>query len=361
MYWDHVETWGLSVLLAIAERIQPGSYCQAKWSEKLALLQQESARNTYQPLVPKASPPTGPLAPALNTPPTAHGLSSRSVPSSRAASAPSSSSRPSRPRVPPTAIPVSSGDECPCIASPPNPSRLGLPEGPRSRSIPRALKDESLLTPPHRRRSSDRSGLPQSGSTDGFQTPLKSTTSSPQALKKSILSGILFSASSAMLGSQSLITGKSMAVFIRHSSQGTVEFLHPFNLFNVMFFLSVTVGWAVAAAFWLYRLSMSLLMYDAMFIIPLNQTMWIIFSVASGGVFYQEFRALEFQQWAMLFCGLLLVIGGVIFLVPNDHKKEFGQLREEIQLNAPPSTSSDIEEQQTLLSRSPALLQSAES
>ena len=44
---------------------------------------------------------------------------------------------------------------------------------------------------------------------------------------------------------------------------------------------------------WLYRLSSALGKYDPLFIIPMLQSNYILFSTVTGGIFFQEFASLE--------------------------------------------------------------------
>ena len=48
--------------------------------------------------------------------------------------------------------------------------------------------------------------------------------------------------------------------------------------------------------FWLHRLNAALRRYQALFIIPLFQASWIIFTVVSGGIFFGEFLELAPRQ-----------------------------------------------------------------
>lgn len=140
------------------------------------------------------------------------------------------------------------------------------------------------------------------------------------SMRATLLSGLAFSASSAMLGTESLVTGKTLSVMLRSYSQGKVIFFHPFNAFNVSFFIVVSFAWFGSMLFWMYRLSLSLVLYDAMFIIPVNQIMWITFSVISGGIYFQEFENVT-AGYLQLGIGVLLVLVGVAFLVPEKKKQ----------------------------------------
>jgi len=143
----------------------------------------------------------------------------------------------------------------------------------------------------------------------------------PSSLKKSSLFGLIYSMSSAAIGVQALLTGKSLSIIVRSITQGTMDILDPRNFFNLSFAFVVFTLWIFSTAFWIWRLSVSLIMFDAMFIIPVNQTMWILFSVLSGGIVWKEFANLSFAESSWLASGLSLVMIGVVFLMPLEKVK----------------------------------------
>jgi len=140
----------------------------------------------------------------------------------------------------------------------------------------------------------------------------------PTPVKNSSLFGMFYSMSSAAIGVQALLTGKSLAVIARISTLGAIDILDPFNIF---FALAVCIIFLGTSTFWLWRLSLSLKLFDAMFIIPINQTMWILFSVLSGGIVYNEFANLELEETLWLIGGLVLVLVGVALMMPVDKTK----------------------------------------
>ena len=68
---------------------------------------------------------------------------------------------------------------------------------------------------------------------------------------------------------------------------------------------------------WLYRLNAALGKYDPLFIIPLIQANYILFSISSGGVYFQEFGGLEAYQWACFICGIAIIFFGLWMLAPK--------------------------------------------
>jgi len=137
----------------------------------------------------------------------------------------------------------------------------------------------------------------------------------PSPHKKSSFFGLIYSMSSAAIGVQALLTGKSLSIIVRNITEGSIDILDLRNFFNLSFAFVIFILWILATAFWICRLSASLIMFDAMFIIPVNQTMWILFSVLSGGIVWNEFANLNFAESSWLASGLSLVLIGVVFLM----------------------------------------------
>lgn len=56
--------------------------------------------------------------------------------------------------------------------------------------------------------------------------------------------------------------------------------------------------------------------FDAVFIIPVLQVIWILFSIISGGLYFQEFNDLDLFNGMMFILGVLFIVIGVYFLTP---------------------------------------------
>jgi len=150
------------------------------------------------------------------------------------------------------------------------------------------------------------------------EDPLWSRTTHERSKLDMVIRGLSFSATSAMLGTESLVTGKTLAVILKNYSVGEVRFFDPIDKFTITFFAAVFTAWFVTMLFWMWRLSLSLVLFDAMFIIPVNQIMWIFFSVVSGGIYFQEFESVSPSDLLLLVIGLICVFIGVGFLVPEN-------------------------------------------
>ena len=59
--------------------------------------------------------------------------------------------------------------------------------------------------------------------------------------------------------------------------------LNPFT-YGVIFV------YIIATVFWLFRMNEALQRYDGLFIIPVLQVFWLVFTIVSGGIYFQEFH-----------------------------------------------------------------------
>jgi len=132
-----------------------------------------------------------------------------------------------------------------------------------------------------------------------------------------LVSGFFYSFASAMTGTQSVVLGKTLAIIARNYAAGKIELFDPLDLFVVFFVLIVFVSFLITFAFWLYRRTESMVLFDTIFIAPLNQVMWLTFSTVAGGIYFHEFENAQLSQWMGLICGMCLNYLGLYYLVPK--------------------------------------------
>jgi hypothetical protein len=119
-----------------------------------------------------------------------------------------------------------------------------------------------------------------------------------------------FAAVAGTMGAQSVLLCKCCAVMLQDTLAGTTNmFLYP-TTYAVLFGVGVSVYFQVK---WLND---GLLQYDALFILPVFQAFWILVSVISGMIYFDEFREVfRTPKSAILFpLGVLLSISGVVLL-----------------------------------------------
>merc|ERR1719491_1606949 len=69
--------------------------------------------------------------------------------------------------------------------------------------------------------------------------------------------------------------------------------------------------------FWLYRMNQALRRYEGIFIIPVLQTSWMLFSILSGGILFREFEGYRWANYVGFAFGALIIFSGVYQLSPR--------------------------------------------
>eukprot|EP01083_Nonionella_stella_P079236 217219_1 len=175
----------------------------------------------------------------------------------------------------------------------------------------------SILCNPHHNNSSSHT----------HHTSHKSANKTPHMTKKKkralccmdpkLISGFFYSFSSAMTGTQSVVLGKTLAIIIRNYAAGTIVIFDPFNLFIVCFIVIVFLSFLITFIYWLHRRTESMVLYDTVFIAPMNQVMWLTFSTVAGGIYFHEFENAYVVQWMALISGMMFNYVGLYYLVPT--------------------------------------------
>jgi len=126
------------------------------------------------------------------------------------------------------------------------------------------------------------------------------------------LEAFLFSSQTAMLGTQSLVLGKTMSTLARLHLERLIELKKPFNL---VFFLVVCIFCLISTFFWIWRVGEGRTQYQAIPCIEcLDQSLWILFSMVSGGIYFQEFEHFNLHSKLIFTYGCSLLVFGMYFL-----------------------------------------------
>jgi hypothetical protein len=115
---------------------------------------------------------------------------------------------------------------------------------------------------------------------------------------------------SAIIGTQSVLLAKSCSQLIRTSLGGNNQFIHPFTYF-------LLAAWVLSMVFWLYRMNEALRKFDGVFIIPVLQVVWTLFSIIGGGIYFEEFSEFSIGQIFLFTFGVATVVLGVHLLAPQ--------------------------------------------
>lgn len=124
----------------------------------------------------------------------------------------------------------------------------------------------------------------------------------------SMIAPLAYAVYSSSLGTQSVLMAKTLSTMLRLLLSG------DFSLFTSWFFYVVIVSFVCTASFWTTRLNMSLKLFPAMIIIPMMQINWTLFSIVSGGMYFQEFRDFSTMNMCVFCAGVGIVLIGVTTL-----------------------------------------------
>ena len=120
---------------------------------------------------------------------------------------------------------------------------------------------------------------------------------------------ILYSCVAAMVGTQSVVQAKCLSTLIHASWAGENQMGHVFTYVVLFLFLGGTF-------FWLYRVNKALSSFDGLFIIPVLQAFFVIWTIIVGGVYFKEFEDFTPSRMFGFILGVMVVVVGVFLLAP---------------------------------------------
>eukprot|EP00181_Compsopogon_caeruleus_P006431 CAMPEP_0184680778 /NCGR_PEP_ID=MMETSP0312-20130426/3687_1 /TAXON_ID=31354 /ORGANISM="Compsopogon coeruleus, Strain SAG 36.94" /LENGTH=369 /DNA_ID=CAMNT_0027131133 /DNA_START=286 /DNA_END=1396 /DNA_ORIENTATION=+ len=126
--------------------------------------------------------------------------------------------------------------------------------------------------------------------------------------------GALFSFRTAIWGTQAVVLAKALSMLLNQALNPQQNQKSPFVAYQTYFIL---IGFVGVGSFWLIRLNHALRLFDAVYIIPMLQMNWILFSSLSGGVFYDEFNGWGLKEFGIYTLGVSLILAGVALLCPR--------------------------------------------
>eukprot|EP00622_Pseudochattonella_farcimen_P003949 FR739234.1.p1 GENE.FR739234.1~~FR739234.1.p1 ORF type:complete len:305 (+),score=20.77 FR739234.1:125-916(+) len=81
-------------------------------------------------------------------------------------------------------------------------------------------------------------------------------------------------------------------------------------------------GWLILMLIWITRMNKGLNLYPAIFIIPLLQAGFIFFAIVSGGIYFQEFNYMTWQQWCGFIPAVSSIFVGIYLIAPVDEDED---------------------------------------
>ncbi|KAL0055267.1 hypothetical protein WJX82_009682 [Trebouxia sp. C0006] len=118
---------------------------------------------------------------------------------------------------------------------------------------------------------------------------------------------ISYSLFSGMIGTQSVLFSKALSTLMRTTIDGHSQL-------GTWFFWLVLVLFLCCAYFWVTSLNKALRLFPAVVIVPTMQISWTLFSVVSGGIYYQEYHAFTAFTASMFGLGILIVFSVAYFV-----------------------------------------------
>ncbi len=128
----------------------------------------------------------------------------------------------------------------------------------------------------------------------------------------------LFSVNSALFGSQAVVLAKALSMLLIQALHPNPLYSNPFLSYQTYF---IILGFAAAATYWVTRLTAGLRLFDAVYLVPMMQICWILFSTLAGGIYYEEFIGFGKREYGAYVVGFVFVLGGVALLCPRNDVK----------------------------------------
>lgn len=129
---------------------------------------------------------------------------------------------------------------------------------------------------------------------------------------------MFFSIKSALFGSQAVVLAKSLSMLLIQALHPNPAYSNPLLSYQTYFIL---LGFIAAATYWVTRLNHGLRLFEAVYLVPMMQICWILFSTIAGGIYYEEFTEFGRKEYTAYALGFICVLIGVALLCPRDDVK----------------------------------------
>eukprot|EP00178_Gracilaria_changii_P002791 TRINITY_DN140_c0_g1_i1.p2 TRINITY_DN140_c0_g1~~TRINITY_DN140_c0_g1_i1.p2 ORF type:complete len:400 (-),score=56.77 TRINITY_DN140_c0_g1_i1:5878-7077(-) len=126
---------------------------------------------------------------------------------------------------------------------------------------------------------------------------------------------VFFSIKSALFGTQAVVLAKSLSMLLIQALHPNPAYSNPLLSYQTYFIL---MGFIAAATYWVTRLNHGLRLFEAVYLIPMMQICWILFSTIAGGIYYEEFIGFGKKEYGAYAVGFVCVLVGVAMLCPRD-------------------------------------------
>ncbi|KAG1678004.1 hypothetical protein FOA52_000799 [Chlamydomonas sp. UWO 241] len=121
---------------------------------------------------------------------------------------------------------------------------------------------------------------------------------------------LAYSLFSAIVGTQAVIFCKSLSTLLRATLAGDNQLGNWYTWVTLLCFI-------IAAGFWTVRLNKGLRMFPVMVIVPMLQICWVLGSIISGLLYFEEYQGFTALSGSMFVLGILIVLAGVYLITLN--------------------------------------------
>eukprot|EP00871_Galdieria_phlegrea_P002306 jgi/Galph1/3076/GphlegSOOS_G1730.1 len=129
------------------------------------------------------------------------------------------------------------------------------------------------------------------------------------------LLAVLFAVPSAVWGTFAVVLAKGCSMILTEIISSIPG---PLTYHETYFIL---LGLVAASMYWMNRLNHALKLFDVSYAFPLMQIFWILFSLLSGGVYYEEFLQWNSRDIGFFGLGVSLLFTGVALICPSAEKE----------------------------------------
>lgn len=122
--------------------------------------------------------------------------------------------------------------------------------------------------------------------------------------------GLCHTAAAAMLSVNTVFLSKASLLAL---ADGVSNALQPQ-------FIALILTWLSLVVFWIYTLNSLLCSYDLLFIVPVVEVLWSLFSIVSGGLFFREYVDMSNTRKAGFCFGAFINFVGIFLLSRRGEK-----------------------------------------
>lgn len=114
-----------------------------------------------------------------------------------------------------------------------------------------------------------------------------------------------------MIGGQSLIFAKTSVELIKSTTSISNQFIYPEPYFSI-------TGLLTTLFFQMRYLNSGLARFDALFVIPVYQVVWMVAGILGGGIVFREFEAFNTIGKILFPIGACITFSGIYLLTQRD-------------------------------------------